>query len=78
VKKVEIQDYGQTKVFFGTLSFSLWAILAMWLHIGVPQKYKKNEFAIHFLQNSLWIHMKLEFDIIGIYRSLRNIWLTCL
>jgi hypothetical protein len=28
----------KNKFFFGTLPFSPWAILAMWLHIGAPQK----------------------------------------
>jgi hypothetical protein len=29
---------GKTKFFFSTLSFSPWAILATWMHVGAPQK----------------------------------------
>jgi hypothetical protein len=28
---------GKTSYFFGTLPFSLWAVLATWLHLGAPQ-----------------------------------------
>jgi hypothetical protein len=39
VKKVKNQDFiGKTNFFFSTLSFSPWAILATWLHVGAPQK----------------------------------------
>jgi hypothetical protein len=38
-QKVKIQDsMSKTNFFFGTMSLSLWAILATWLNIGVPQK----------------------------------------
>jgi hypothetical protein len=38
-KKVKIQDsMGKSNFFLRTLPFSPWAILATWLHIGVPQK----------------------------------------
>jgi hypothetical protein len=37
-KKVKNQDsMGKTNFFLGTLPFSLWAILATWLHVGAPQ-----------------------------------------
>jgi hypothetical protein len=38
-KKVKNQDFiGKTNFFFSTLSFSPWAALATWLHVGVPHK----------------------------------------
>jgi hypothetical protein len=38
-KKVKNQDsMGKTNFFLSTLPFSLWAVLATWLHIGAPQK----------------------------------------
>jgi hypothetical protein len=38
-KKVKNQDsMGKTNFFLSTLSFSPWAILATWLHVGAPQK----------------------------------------
>jgi hypothetical protein len=44
--------YGLKKNFFlSTLPFSPWAILATWLHVEAPQKYKKNELKPHFEQN---------------------------
>jgi hypothetical protein len=30
--------YGQNKLFFGTISFNPWAILATMIHIGAPQR----------------------------------------
>jgi phosphopantetheinyl transferase len=30
--------YGQKKLFFNTLSFSPWVVLATWLHVGAPHK----------------------------------------
>jgi hypothetical protein len=39
VKKVKTQDsMGKTNFFLSTLRFSLWAVLATWLHVGAPQK----------------------------------------
>jgi hypothetical protein len=39
VKKVKNQDFvGKTNFFFSTMPFSPWAVLATWLHVGVPQK----------------------------------------
>jgi hypothetical protein len=29
---------GKTRLFLDTLPFGPWAILAIWLHLGVPQK----------------------------------------
>jgi hypothetical protein len=29
---------GKTSLFFSTLPFSLWAVLATWLHVGAPEK----------------------------------------
>jgi hypothetical protein len=38
-KKVKNQDsMGKTNFFLSTLPFSPWAVLATWLHVGVPQK----------------------------------------
>jgi hypothetical protein len=37
VKKSEKpRFYGKTNFFLSTLPFSLWAILATWLHVGAP------------------------------------------
>jgi hypothetical protein len=35
--------YGQNKLFFSTLPFSPWAVLATWPHVGAPQKIQENE-----------------------------------
>jgi hypothetical protein len=38
-KKVKNQDsMSKTNFFLSTLPFSLWAVLATWLHVGAPQK----------------------------------------
>jgi hypothetical protein len=38
-KKVKKQgSMGKTDFFLNTLSFSTWAVLATWLHVGAPQK----------------------------------------
>jgi hypothetical protein len=29
---------GKTNFFLTTMPFSLWAVLATWLHVGTPQK----------------------------------------
>jgi hypothetical protein len=39
---------GKTNFFLSTLPFSPWAVSATWLHVGAPQKYRKNEFNTHF------------------------------
>jgi hypothetical protein len=42
VKKVKNQNsMGKTNFFLSTLPFNLWAALATWLHVGVPQKIPK-------------------------------------
>jgi hypothetical protein len=33
---------GKTNLFLSTLPFSLWAILATWLHEGAPHKIQEN------------------------------------
>jgi hypothetical protein len=39
VKKVKNRDsMGKTNFFLSTLPFSLWAVLATWLHVGALQK----------------------------------------
>jgi hypothetical protein len=39
MKKIKIEDFmDKTNLFFSTLPSSLWAILAMWLYLGIPQK----------------------------------------
>jgi hypothetical protein len=39
VKKVKTQDFmGKTNFFLCTLPFSLWVVLATWLHVGATQK----------------------------------------
>jgi hypothetical protein len=49
---VKNQDsMGKTNFFLSTLPFNPWAILATWLHVGAPQKYRKNELNTHFEQN---------------------------
>ena len=68
--KVKIQDStSKSNFFFDTPPFNPWAILITWLHIGAFQKYKKNEFTIHFEQNSPWAHMELEFDVLGVAKN---------
>jgi hypothetical protein len=38
-KEVKNQDsMGKTNFFHSTLSFSPWAVLSTWLHVGAPQK----------------------------------------
>jgi hypothetical protein len=41
----------KTNFFFSTLSFSPWAILATWLHVGAPQTVQEDELNTHFQQN---------------------------
>jgi hypothetical protein len=37
-EKSENQDFmGKTNFFLSTLSFSPWAVLVTWLHVGSPQ-----------------------------------------
>jgi hypothetical protein len=49
---VKTQDFmGKTNFFLSTLPFSPWAVLATWLHVRAPQKYRKNELNTHFQQN---------------------------
>jgi hypothetical protein len=39
LKKVKIQDFMDKKILFlKSFPYSLWAILATWLHLGAPQK----------------------------------------
>jgi hypothetical protein len=38
-KIMKTQDsMGKKNFFFGTLTFSHWAVVTMWLHVGAPQK----------------------------------------
>jgi hypothetical protein len=42
VKKEEDKNQdsmGKTNFFFSTVPFSPWAVLATWLHVGVPLEY---------------------------------------
>jgi hypothetical protein len=56
------------------MAFSLWEILATWLYLLTPQKYKKNESTTHFKQKfaktANWAHMKLKLDMCGVARKL--------
>jgi hypothetical protein len=50
--RVKNQDsMGKNNFFLSTLPFIPWAISTTWLHVGAPQKHKKNELKIHFEQN---------------------------
>jgi hypothetical protein len=49
-KNENLRFYGQNRIFFGTLDFSLREILSTWLHVGAPKKCRKNEFTTHFEQ----------------------------
>jgi hypothetical protein len=49
VKNQDSMD--KTNFFFSTLSFSPWAILATWLHVGAPQTVQEDELNTHFQQN---------------------------
>jgi hypothetical protein len=40
----------ETNFLFVALPLSPWVVLAMWLHIGAPQKHKKHGFTTHFEQ----------------------------
>jgi hypothetical protein len=52
VKKVKNQDsMGKSNFFLSTMPFGLWAILATWLSVGEPHKYKKNELNTRFEQS---------------------------
>jgi hypothetical protein len=53
------------------MPLSPWAILAMWLHIRAPQKIQENTNLQPILnKNSLWAHMELEFDVLGVTQKL--------
>jgi hypothetical protein len=42
-KKMKNQDSnGKRNFFHSTMPFSPWAVLATWLHVGVPQKIQEN------------------------------------
>jgi hypothetical protein len=85
-RKLKTQDsMDKTNFIFGTLPSSLWAILAAWLHVGAHKKiYEKwtynpfwTEITIlnrnhHFEQKSPWSHTELEFDMLGLPKSLWN------
>jgi hypothetical protein len=48
----------KTNLFFGTMPFNLWAMLAMWLPLGAPHKIKRN-----------WIYNLLQqISIVDTYR----------
>jgi hypothetical protein len=71
-KKVKIQA-SRTKqtCFFGTLPFSPWAILAMWLHVGGPQKITRILNLQPILNKNLtWAHMELGFITLGVARKM--------
>jgi hypothetical protein len=53
-KKEEVKNLdfmGKTNFFLCTLPFSPWAVLATWLHVGVPQKIQEKELYTPFEQN---------------------------
>ena len=50
-QKLKNQDcIGKTNFFFGILPLALRTILATWLHIGAPKKYRKKRFTTYFEQ----------------------------
>ena len=73
-KKVKNQDsMGKTNFFLSTQSFSPWVVLATWLHVGAPHKYKKKMNLIHVLnKTSPRAHTELELDVLGVPGKLVN------
>jgi hypothetical protein len=70
-KKVKNQDsMGKTNFFLSTLPFSPWALLATWLHVGAPQKYKKKQLKIHFEQNFTTGSYEVGIGRVGIHGKL--------
>jgi hypothetical protein len=50
---VKNQDsIGKTNIFLSIMAFNPWVISATWLHVGGPQKYRKNKLNTCFEQNS--------------------------
>jgi hypothetical protein len=53
--------------FLNTLSFRLWAILAIWLHVGAPQKIQEKINLIPILnKTSPRAHMESELGVLGV------------
>jgi hypothetical protein len=70
-KQVKNQDsISKTNFFFSTQTFSPWAVLATWLHVVAPQKYKKMNLKHVINKTSPWAHMELEFDVLGVAKKL--------
>jgi hypothetical protein len=69
---VKNQDFiSKTNYFLSTLSFNPWAVLATWLHVGAPQKYRKNELNTRLLNKNLpRAHRESKFDVLGVHGKL--------
>jgi hypothetical protein len=52
------------------MPFNPWAVLATWLHVGAPQKYRKNDLNTHFQQKFAWTHTESELDMLGVHEKL--------
>jgi hypothetical protein len=59
------------KLIFGTLLCNLWAMLAIWPHLGAPQKMQKNLNFQPILNIELFLtHTKSELGVLGIAKKL--------
>jgi hypothetical protein len=59
---------GKTNFFFGALPFTLWVVLAMWLHIGAPKKIQEKRIYNHFECNILGVSVKLVKYIVHLFK----------
>jgi hypothetical protein len=72
VKKLKNQDsMDKTNFFLSTLPFSLWVVLATWLHVGAPQKnIGKMSLIPIFNKTSPQAHTELELEVLGVHGKL--------
>jgi hypothetical protein len=61
---------GKTNFFLSTLSFNSWAVLATWLHEGIPQKIQNRNLISILNKTSPWAHVESELDVFGDFRKL--------
>ena len=63
--------YRHTNLFFGTLSYKTWVMLATWLHLGSSQKYRRKLILYPTLNTKLFlIHTKLGLGVLDIVEKL--------
>ena len=61
---------GKTNFYFSTLPFSPWVVLATWLHVRTPVRIQEMNLQPILNKNSPQAHMVLEFDMLGVVKSL--------